>query len=255
MKTALKLIAMAVVVVLALVAVAILSLDSLIERGVETAGSYALGVDVTLDGAHLSIPRKSLSLTGFRIANPEGFKSADLFKAERISVALQPKTLLDDEIIIDSIIIEGPSVTVEQSVGGTNLSKLMEKIDAIAGADEKPDKAYRIGLLRITDAEVTFSSFLPGTPAVVVPLTTIEMKDISSEDGTGIALAEVIRQVLVKILQTSLAEGEGVIPGALMKEINGGLRGVVPGLTEELLEQAQGVVEKAAEAIRGLFGN
>ena len=250
MKTPIKIIGIVILAVIALAVVLVLFLDSLIRSGVEKGGSYALGVDVELEGAHLSILKGRLALSGLRISNPEGFKGDTLFEAGKIAVDVRPGALMEDEITIDSIILEGPSLMIEQSAGATNLSQLLEGIGSEGTQAPKPkegEKTFLIETLRIDEAKVTFASFATANAPVTVPLPPIEMKDISSEDGTGLTLAQLAEQIFAKILRTSLTEGKGLIPGDMMKEITGSLRDVVPGLTQGLMEQTKDV-------IKGLFG-
>jgi hypothetical protein len=83
-----------------------------------------------------------------------------------------------------------------------------------------------------------------------VPLPPVEMNDISSADGTGLVLAQVIRQVLTKMLATALTEGKGIIPTDTMQEISGNLSGLASGVPGE----TKGILEKTTGAIKGLFG-
>jgi len=265
MKKTIKTVVAGILAIVVLAVIVVFSLDSLIRKGVETAASSSLGVDVKLKRAHLSLLRGRLILSGLRIGNPEGFKSESLFEAGHIAIAVRPAALLGDEVTIDTIILAGPAVTIEQSSTGTNLSKILENIDR--GEPEAPgpsepseptgpekEKTYRIGVLRIAGAKVTFSSFLTAKAPVTVPLPDIVMKDISSADGGGVAAAQVIRQVLVRLLRAAVTEGGGIIPAETMQEITGNLRGLLPGLRDEAAEQTKGFMEKATGAIRELFG-
>jgi hypothetical protein len=253
-------IAAAALVVLALVLV--FSLDSMIRRGVETVGSHSLGVEVKLRRAHLSLLRGRLTFSGLTIANPDGFKTDTLFSAESASVAIRPGALLEDELTITDIALVDPSVTIEQSSGGTNLSKLFENIDTGAPAETteaepeapKEEKTYRIKKLKISGAKVTFSSFLPGKEPMTVSLPVIEMNDMSSKDGTGLILAQVIKQVLTKMLTTGVTEGQGTISQDAMREITGNLQDLAPDIQGDALDQTKGVMEKATSAVKGLFG-
>ena len=133
----------------------------------------------------------------------------------------------------------------------------------IQGGEVKPDepktektekeKMYRIKTLHITGATVTFASFLTAKAPLKVPLPDIHMQDISNADGTGIALAQVIRTVLVKILQVALTEGKGTIPTEIASAVRGDVGQLVPELRASVLEKGRGIMEKASGAVRGLF--
>jgi hypothetical protein len=235
-------------------------MNTIVEKGVEEVGSRSLGTELTLSGVDLSFLGGRLTLSGLQIANPEGFKDDRLFTTSRARVAVQPATLLEDEITIDDITIESPTLAIEQSTRGTNLSAILSKLKsekpgtAKPGAEGKPEKKYRVKLLRISGAKVTFSSFTPGAAPVTVSLPDIQMENISSEDGTGVTLGKVIERVLAKMIQTALASGEGVIPAEIIGDVTGDLRGLVPGIADTTLDKAKGALEKAGGAIKGLFG-
>jgi len=259
MKTAVKVVGIAILAIAVLAIVVVLSLDSAIRKGIETVGSHSLGVDVRLKRAHLSIMKGRLTISGLEISNPEGFKTDTLFKVEQAGIAVRPRSLFKDEIAIKGIVLKTPSITVEQSASGTNMSKVLENIEGPGKKEPEPaegkaEKTYRIGVIRVKDASVTFSSFMTAKAPVTVPLPDIEMKDISSDDGTGLALAQVIQQVFQEMMKTALTEGKGIISSDMMKGITGDLGDLVPGLTGEGLEQSEGVVEKTKGTLRGLFG-
>jgi hypothetical protein len=240
-------------VIIALAAALVFSLDVMIRKGIETVGSQSLGVETELDRAHLSIPRSRLTLSGLRIANPEDSKTDTLFSVERAGIAVRPTALLEDEITIEEITLKEPVVTIEQSPGGSNLSELFERLDAIAAkekdAGETKVKTYRIKKLRIIGAKARFASYLTAKVPVTVPLPDIEMNDISSEDGGGLALAHVVKTVLMRVLGVAVTEGAGTVPSDMMKGITGSLQGFVPGITE----QKKGAMEKTRGAVRGLL--
>lgn len=254
MNKMLKRLGIAAVVIIALAIVLVFSLDAMIRKGVEAVGSHSLGVETELKGAHLSMLRSRLTLSGLRIANPEDFKTDTVFSVERARVAVRPRALLQDEITIDDITLKDPVVTIEQSPGGSNISELFERLDALAaketGSTETEAKTYRIKKLRIIGAKARFSSYLTAKVPVTVPLPDIEMNDISSSDGSGLTLAHVVKAVLTRMMGVAVTEGAGTVPADMMKGITGSL----PGIAEGAAGETKGVMEKASGAIKGLLG-
>ncbi len=133
MKSFLKKIRNAIVAILILALALALSMDFVIRKGIEAAAGRSLGVDVGLKYAHLSLTRGRLTIFGMKISNPDGFKTGSLFKAGRASVAVKPRSLFAEEIDIESIVLKSPALTIEQSISGTNISKIFENLDAPAG--------------------------------------------------------------------------------------------------------------------------
>jgi uncharacterized protein involved in outer membrane biogenesis len=270
MKTVMAIVGVAVVIVVIIIAVILVSLGSIIEKGVETAGSASLGTDVALSDADLSILGGRVSLAGLEIGNPTGFKTDHLFKFDKAQVAVTPTSLMQDEIVIDNIILEGPSLIVEQSGTGTNMSVVLENIKRTVPAKEEPakeeaaeeepkeeepaaQKTFRIKLLRITGAEVTFASFMSAGKPITVPLPEIKMENISNSDGSGMQLAEVIEKVLVEMMQKALTEGKGIVPIDIMNDVRGDLGALAPELAGSVTDTAEELLEKTTETLKGLF--
>jgi uncharacterized protein involved in outer membrane biogenesis len=254
-KAAPKVLAALVLAIVILLVLAIFFVNTLIRKGIEGAGSRSLGTEVTLSGANLSFLKGQLALVDLRIANPQGFKTDQLFQVASAKTAMRPGTLFEDEVIIDDIVLESPSLTIEQSVHGTNLAALMANIQGEGtkedGAAEQ--KSYRIKVLRITGAEVTFSSLLTTEAPVTVPLPDIRIENLSDEDGTGLILAQVIETVLVRMLRAAIVEGQGEIPSEIISSLRGDLGQYVPELGGGALDAAKSALEKMGEKVKGMF--
>ena len=263
MKTVYKVLVAVVLIVIILAITITFFIDTLIRRGVETAGGQALGVEVELSGADLSVLGGQLDLSGLRIANPEGFKADSLFEMARAQAAVSPSSLLQDNITIERVTLDSPSLTIEHSARGTNMSQLLKNIEGEgreqkepekeAPEKEKPEKTYTIKMLRITGAKATFDSFLTAKAPVTVALPDIEMENISSADGKGLVLAQVFRMVLVKMIETAFTAGEGTIPVDMATDMVDDLSEFVPELGDELTGKAKGLIEKGTEGLRKLF--
>src|SRR5690349_11115539 len=93
------LIALFVLFILALLAVR-LFLDAAIKRGVETVGPMVTKVDVKLDSASLSLLSGSGKIKGLVVGNPAGFKTPSAISVGTASLALEPRSLLSDKIVI-----------------------------------------------------------------------------------------------------------------------------------------------------------
>ncbi|RJP75142.1 MAG: AsmA family protein [Candidatus Abyssobacteria bacterium SURF_17] len=174
-----------------LAAIALVSIDTLTRKGIEDMGGQTLGVDVSLSRANVSLLGGRLALSGFTISNPEGFKTDWLFESARTEVKARPLALFKEDLLIDSIVIESPSLTIEQSTQGTNMALVLGSMKKDAPTDETAErqKRYRIRTLQIRDAKVAFASSLTAKAPVTIPLPDIELENVSNADGTGLTLA------------------------------------------------------------------
>ncbi len=263
MKGVVKVALAVILLIVIVVAVVFFSVNSIIRKGVEEVGGRSLGVKVQLSQANLSILGGKLALTNLRVSNPEGFSTGQLFETASASAAIQPSALFQDEVVIDSIVLDSPSLTIEQSPRGTNMALVLENVkgEEKAGekAEEKPEekpkkeKLYRVKMLQINGAKVTFASFLTAKEPITVQLPDIQLENISNADGTGVTLAQLFQKVFVKMIETAMRTGKGIVPTDIMNDVSGQLGQFAPELATGVGEKAKGAIEKAGETLKGLF--
>ncbi|MEQ9616895.1 MAG: hypothetical protein RLN60_02550 [Phycisphaerales bacterium] len=74
---ALKIVAVLLVVfIIAIVGIVVLvvsQVDTLAKHGIERGGTYAMGVETTVDSVDIGIFSGTFEMNGFRVANPEGY--------------------------------------------------------------------------------------------------------------------------------------------------------------------------------------
>jgi len=178
-----------VLVVVAIVAVG-LFLDSGIKKGVETFGPQLTKVSIKLDSVSLSLLSGGGKIKGLEVGNPEGYTSPTAIKLGSAKLSLQPKSLLSDKIVIKSIVVEAPEITIIGSPTKNNLTKILDNIEAATGsgadatatkADGQPAKKLEVDEFVLTDLKVNYSP--PGFSGQVFPL---KVPDIKLTDlGTG----------------------------------------------------------------------
>jgi uncharacterized protein involved in outer membrane biogenesis len=235
-------------------AVVWLAADLLVQRTIERQGSEDLGVDVELKQASLIFLDGELALIGLAVANPDGYKGR-LFELNAARTTIRPAALFGDEVVIDTLVINSPSLYLEHSLQGTNLGKVFGKIKKSEPetGEPKKQKTYRIKKLEINGARVTISSSLTGKPPVVITLPDIHMENVSSGEGAGLTLAQVFEKVFVKMSETAFRTGRAEIPADLLMNVSTDLSRYAPELGVGIPEKAKGMLEKAGNALRGLF--
>jgi uncharacterized protein involved in outer membrane biogenesis len=206
------LIGLAALVVVLLVVV-MFFMGAVIKSGVETAGPKVLGVPVQLDSARFYPLRGKIALGGLVIGNPEGYKAPSAFKLGRFRADVSVGSLFTDTIVVREILIEGPEITFEGSLKGSNISALMKGIEERTGGktprEEKPAKASDPGKPAkkvIIDSfvfrggRVNLSAGLMGGKAVPLPLPPIELSGIGRDKG-GASPTEAATQIMGAIMR------------------------------------------------------
>jgi len=246
----------ATVIVLLLLAGAAIHLfaDVLTQKALERRASETMGVSVELERANVVLLDGELTLVDLKIANPEGF-SGKLFEMSKGKTAVRPSAFLKDEIVIDTLVIDSPSLNIEHSLKGTNLAQIFSRLNQAESEEggAKKQKTYKIKQLEINGARVTMNSVPTAKPAVILTLPDIHMENVSSADGAGLTLAQVFEKVFVKMTQTAFRTGTTEIPSELLLNVSADLTPYAPELEIGIPEKAKGILEKAGGILRDLF--
>ncbi|MCC7167600.1 MAG: hypothetical protein IT565_08515 [Rhodospirillales bacterium] len=260
-------IAGAVVGVIVLVVVGVLvflvsNLDGLVKKAIETVGSEATGVKVSVGAVKISLTEGKGSITGVSIGNPQGFKTANAFSLGEISLALDTGTVTKDPVVIKEIKVGAPQVTYEMATGGSNIDAIQKNVQAFAakagggggGATKPAEKDGKAGpklvidRLAVSGGAVTLATPIPGAQATG-KLGDITLTGIGRDKG-GATPAQVAQQFLDALSKSAVqAAGQmGIgkaLEGAAQKasEAAAGASGA-----------AKGAAESATGAVKGLLG-
>ncbi len=250
MKTLLKIVVGLIVVVLLLVGGGLYyvysNLDSLVERGIETAGTSAAGTQVAVEGVDLDLLAGSAIIRGFTLANPEGYSDAAMLRFDELAVVIDISSMSrgGGTIPITSITSRNPHLLYETHDGVSNLDTIRERL-ASSSTEPAPDSTgpephIEIGSIVIEGIGATVISDLLPSPAEV------ELGDVRLQNLSGTP-AEIAQQVLRPLL-TQLAANAGRIALTLIPE---DLRAAGTAVRDA----AEARVEQAGDAVRAGLGN
>ena len=221
MKTLKKIFWGAVIALVVLVVVGIIIagtfLDDIVKRGVETVGPKITRVSVNLDEVHLSLWTGSAEVKGLLVGNPEGYQTPQAISAGLIAVGVNPLSVLSDKIVVRSLHVESPEITFEGGLGGNNLSKIMDNVNAAAKnaaqtggtvstnatTQTKPAKKFEVDDFLITGAKVHVNLTDPVKREMTLSLPTIHLTDLG-QNADGITAAELTRSVLDVIVTATV---------------------------------------------------
>lgn len=228
-----------------------LNLDSIIKKGVETAGPKVLKAPVTLDDVDISLFSGKGKLSGLTIGNPQGFKSDYAFKLGETALDINIKSVTSDKIHIRSLIIDSPEIMYEGTIGKkNNISQLQANIkEMLKGSGKKEEspetsgaestKSIQIDHVKVSGGKVHADlGLLTGKP-ITLDLPMVELHDIGKNGGATISDA------LAQVLE--------VLNGSISETVQSGIKDLS---SEKLNELKDSVGEKAKEGIdklKGLF--
>jgi len=260
MKKALKIILIAVPVLIIVVLLVVLgSLNRIVKAGVETIGPKVTGTTVTLNSVKISPFSGQGALGGLLVGNPAGFKTDSAFELGQIRVNIDVKSVKSDKIVIEEIFIDGPKITFEGDLRGSNIAKIRENIAAFSGGgapaeeaapapetDKKPGKKVQIDRFVLKNGEIQLAATLAGGELVTVPLPDIELRDIGKDSG-GATVEKVVNEVFPAIYK---AITEAVLSSQeLLKKGVEELEGAAKKVGEEVEEEAS----KLIDGVKGIF--
>jgi len=216
-------------IVIVAIAAAVL-VNFLAERGVkyaiETAGTKALNVGVSVDDVDLSITRGKLILRGVSVKNPPGYQHDKLLKLDTAEIEIDVRSLLSDVVKIKAIKLDGAVVVVEQKLGRNNLQDVLKAIPRgpkAEGQATPEGKKLHIDLLEITNTTVKAKLLpLPGrADTISLKLDPIRMTNLGSDNK--LTTATLMGKIFSAIGRGVAEKGAGVLPD----EIVGGLSQVL----------------------------
>lgn len=209
----------AVILVLAVI-VTYASLDWVVGSAIETGATSALGQETTVGSTSVGLFSGGLALKDFRVANPPGFSSPDIFAIRKVEMDVSLGTLFDEEVVAPRLLVEGMKISLERKGSEVNYSKIRERLSAHGqkGSGEKgPPKRFVIQevILRDLTADVTI---FPVDVTVQIP--EIRMQGIGSDDG-GVVQDELARRIFNEVMKEVTLKGGVKIPANLAAHIRG----------------------------------
>jgi len=215
-----KKIALAVVIILVVaLAAAYFIRNMLVEKAVEAGSAYALGVKTDLGSAGLEIRGGSLELNDLAVRNPEGFKADNFLTLRHGMFDVRAGSVLDDEVVVDSFIIEGITLNLEQIDNKGNYQVLLDNIRQLDMSSSEESRKFRIGLIALRDINVTGSLNLLGKEMEKsFTLENFSMHDVGSDKGAKIG--EITATVVKALITKALAAGNGVLPEGFGKNLS-----------------------------------
>ena len=275
-----------IVLLVALGLVGVVLADTIVRQGVERGGAEATGTDVSLDGASVALLDGGLALNDLAITNPDGYSSEQFLDLAEGTVAVNLASLLDDEVRVSSVHLEGANIALEQDGTTSNVGELLEHAqgqrspetdtdetaEGTAPADEEA-RQVRVETLTLDDARVTVRGGVAGEQvAVALRLDGVELRDIGSETQGGTVTADVLGLVLEAVVVTVLEQTAGALPPPLDGDFGDGLVAMAPetGMTYQhveggsvtieevsgdsgLIDAVEGAVDEAVDEIEDLF--
>lgn len=204
--------------ILAVLLLAFIFRDPLIELGVRHVGSFLTGTKVTI-GSFETTLKGAIEVRDFKVGNPEGYHTPHAIEVGSVSIKIDVGTLLKEEPIVEHVTVKGVRIDVESKGTRSNLTDIQKNLEKIVGqekADARKKKKSGSGpqplikKIALEDMSLSMSSSTLKS-SVPIPLTPIYLSDVG---GKGSSLDETLL-TLFNVLVKSAGTAGGVIMGGV----------------------------------------
>lgn len=185
------------------------SIDSIVKSNIERVGTEMTGTAVTVQSVSISPYSGKGSISGFRVANPEGYSKEYALEIDEFSIHLELKSLFSNEVMIREIIITGPELYVEQKLPENNLTTIMNHINNIA-PNQTTEKDLIIDYFLMEGGSTELYTEVGGERTARVELSKIELHDLGRGGGRNAVesiIQDIAQQVAEKGLQAAVRSG------------------------------------------------
>lgn len=194
-----------------------LTIDSIVSSSIEEIGSEMTGTAVTVDNISISPFSGSGTISGFRVANPDGYSQDYAFEIEEFSISLEPFSLFSDEVIVNDITMSGATVFVEQKLPENNIREIMDHLNSVSEG-ETTDSRLIIEHFLLESGTTQVYTEVGGERSASVEIPRIELDDLGREsqlDTAEAVIKQIAEEVAGKSLQSVVESGVGDIRDAL----------------------------------------
>ena len=276
MKLLIKLLAIAILGVVALSIAAYFLVPPAAEKAASEGTQYALGVESSIEDIKTSLGLSSTSVgfEGFELDSPTGF-SEPLLTIGGFDLGVGTKSILGDTKDVGVLRVEDVQLTLVQDGLQNNLVPILKHVRGLGDGDDSktvdgddrqgsPGPKLRIGKIDVSGvaARVVVKN-IPGVPeyenTFEVPAYEQDLSSITGEEG--MTVAELSAYFVQDMKQRALTAAEGKVPAPalsiLEKTLDGGLEGGLDGALDsleeagknELQDRIEGVQEKGENAL------
>lgn len=248
-------------------------LGDIIVKGVEKVGPDLTQTSVDIGSVGLQLLAGNAAVEKVTIGNPQGFKTPYAFSLGEVQLDLEPKSLLDETIVINKIYIDSPALNFEQLSKKSNISQIMENVNKALAKDTKEgapkeegtSKKIIIDDFTLLHAKVAVTTALTGSKPLEVTINKIHLTGIGRK-ANGVTAAEAASQIVNEITQrvtTEVTKGLANF-GEMAKQLEGEVKKAKVQVekakadSEKMIEEVKsGNVqpEEAVKSLKGMFGN
>lgn len=229
-----------------------LFINTIIKKSVESFGPKITQTPVSLQKVKMSLLSGYGEIHGLVIGNPEGFHTDSALKFDTIVIDIRPFSIFSDKVIIRDILIDGPEITYETSVEGSNVGKIKKNVESYSSSSrtetkepgesstgQKEKKQVQIDTFLLQNGKIRLSATLLQGKTLDIPLMKVQLNDIGKEPGSA-SFPAVIEKLADAIYK------------AILEAVTGSGKTIEKGI-DTVTESVKGIDETAKEGVSKTF--
>ncbi|MCF6155285.1 MAG: AsmA family protein [Candidatus Brocadia sp.] len=232
-----------------------LFINTIVKKSVVSFGPKITQTPVSLQKVKMSLLSGHSEIHGLVIGNPEGFHTDSALKFDTVVIDISPLSIFSDKVIIRDILVDGPEITYETSVEGSNVGKIKKNVESYSSSSRSQTKEpgetkqVQIDTFLLQNGKIRLGATLLQGKTLDIPLMKVQLNDIGKESGSA-SFPDVIEKLADAIYKAIL---EAVKESG--KTIEKGVDAVTESAKEikEIDEKAKEGLSEAIEGMKKLF--
>ena len=229
------------------------NLNEIVRTAIEEYGSEVLGTSVTVEEVSLSLTEGKGRISGFQIAEPQGFGSGSAISLGEIALGIDLASLKKlDPLVISLIRVDAPAVNyVVNAQGQSNLATIqqnIEKFTASMGSSSKEEappadtgEGTRISIqkLSVENGQISADLLAVGLSSQKASLPAINASNLGGKQGAppaeiAVSLGQkLVADVLVAVGRSQIApQVDRLLNEAVGEETGQQIQGLFKGLMQ-----------------------
>lgn len=203
-------------------AIFVFTIDSIVKSSIQDIGSEITGTSVTVSGVTISPFSGKGTVSGFRVANPEGYSREFAMEVDEFSIELDLMTLFTDEVVVKELLIQSPLISVEQKLPDNNIKDILDHIRGMESF-ETSDSEMVIDHFMLRNGRAALYTEVGGERSAEVEISEFELNDLGRGGGQQ-AVEDIIREIAEEVgeraLQAAIQSGGEQIRDAIRDFFN-----------------------------------
>lgn len=193
-------------------------LESLLEQNISTVS----GVQAQIKDVNSRPFQGEFMIKDLTLSNPKGFNAPHVLEVRQVKIQLNPNTLGQDTVQVESIAVQGVRIRVEQKLARNNLAAIADQLEPSGGKSDDSNqggsgKGKQIEIDRLTiqdiNAQIKVSAIAGLGLTSSLDIADIEVTDLDPYNAEG-KLLEAISGAITSAIVGEL--GKSAHPGNLI---------------------------------------